>query len=96
MLVNERRPLLLSVGLGVLIAAAVAASVLGLLALPLFFLARALEPDQGLARPIVRTGLFRVAIPAAVATGIGAGMLAGRWYRRGGELPREEGGRWGG
>lgn len=78
------------------IAGAVAAAVLGLLALPLFFLARALEPDQGLARPLVRTGLFQVAIPAAVLTGLGAGALTGRWYRRGGELPREEGSRWGG
>ena len=91
-----RRPLLASVGLGIVIAVAVAAAVLGLLALPLFFLARALEPDQGLGRPLVRTGLFRVAVPAAVLTGLGAGALAGRWFRRGGELPREEGGRWGG
>ncbi|HVF76204.1 MAG TPA: hypothetical protein VM938_14295 [Acidimicrobiales bacterium] len=91
-----RRPLLVSIGLGMVIAGAVAAAVLGLLALPLFFLARALEPDQGLARPLVRTGLFQVAIPAAVLTGLGAGALTGRWYRRGGELPREEGSRWGG
>ena len=91
-----RRPLLPSVALGVVVGLALAAAALALVALPLFFLARALEPDNGLSRPLVRTGLLQVAVPAAVLVGLGSGALAGRWYRRGGELPREEGGRWGG
>lgn len=91
-----RRPLLKSVALGVVVGLAVAAAAVGVVALPLFFLARALEPDGGVGRPLIRTGLLQVAIPAGVLAGLGAGALAGRWYRNGGELPREEGGRWGG
>lgn len=91
-----RRPLLVSVAFGVVIGLALAAAAVGMVALPLFFLARALEPDQGLGRPLVRTGLLQVAVPAGVLIGIATGILAGLWYRRGGELPREEGGRWGG
>ena len=91
-----RRPLLVSVAFGVVIGLALAAAAVGLVALPLFFLARALEPGRGLGRPLVRTGLLQVAVPAGVLVGIGSGILAGLWYRRGGQLPREEGGRWGG
>jgi hypothetical protein len=91
-----RRPLLRSIAFGAVIGVALGAAAVGLVALPLFFLARALEPGQGLGRPLVRTGLLQVAVPAGVLVGLGAGALAGRWYRRGGELPREEGERWGG
>lgn len=91
-----RRPLLQSVALGTVVGLALAAAAVGLVALPLFFLARALEPGRGVGRPLIRTGLLQVAIPAGVLVGVGAGALAGRWYRRGGQLPREEGGRWGG
>ena len=91
-----RRPLLLSLALGVAVGLAVAAAAVGVVALPLFFLARALEPGKGVGRPLVRTGLLQVALPAGVLVGLGAGVLTGRWYRRGGRLPREEGGRWGG
>lgn len=91
-----RRPWLPSVALGVVVGVAIAATAVGLVALPLFFLARALEPGRGVGRPLVRTGLLQVAVPAGVLAGLGAGALAGRWFRRGGHLPREEGGRWGG
>lgn len=91
-----RRSLLPSVALGVVVGLTVAAAAVGVVALPLFFLARALEPDGGVGRPLIRTGLLQVAVPVAVLAGLGAGALAGWWYRHGGRLPREEGGRWGG
>jgi hypothetical protein len=91
-----RRPLLPSVAFGVVVGIALAAAAVGVVALPLFFLARALEPGKGLGRPLVRTGLLQVAVPAGILVGLAAGSFAGRWYHRGGELPREEGERWGG
>ena len=74
-------------------AVALAAAVVGLcvgvslVAFPLFALAAFAEPGQGLARPFVRTGLTRVALPVGVAFGIFAGVLAGRWAAAGGRLP---------
>lgn len=76
----------LAVGLGVGIAAiAIAFSIV---AIPLFVVAST-EPDNGLDRDLVRTGLFKVAVPLGVVTGIVVGVAVGLWYGRGGRLPRD-------
>jgi hypothetical protein len=58
-----------------------------ILAIPWFALARFAEPGQGLDRPAIRNGLFRIALPVGALVGIAAGVVVGRWYRRGGRLP---------
>ena len=80
--------------LGVVVGLAAAGLALTLVALPLFFFAQATEPDSGTDRPFVRTGLS-LAIPAGGAVGAAAGIAAGLWWRRGGELRREDDGGWG-
>jgi hypothetical protein len=82
---------------GLLAGIGAAAVVLVAVALPLFFFARAVEPSRGTGRPFIRTGLVRVAIPAAGVGGLLVGPAIGVWYRRGGDLLGEredEGGRW--
>lgn len=71
------RALAVAVGVGI----GVAALVFVLIAIPFYTLA-SLEPN-GLDRPLVRTGLLYVAGPFGLAAGIVAGVLAGRWYRKG-------------
>ena len=70
---------------------AVAGAAIGLLlvVLPLFGIARALEAGRGLARPAIRDNLLTLAVPAALLLGTVSGVVAGRWYRQGGRLPRE-------
>lgn len=89
MIATERRPLLRAVAFGALVALAGAAIGLLLVVLPLFGLARALEAGRGLERPAIRDNLLTFAVPAAVVLGTVSGVIAGRWYRHGGRLPRE-------
>lgn len=88
--VREPRPVgsSLAIGLGVGIAAAAIAFFL--IAIPLYLLAM-LEPE-GLDRPLVRTGLFAVAMPVGVVLGAVTGVVAGRMARRGGTWTIDDGG----
>jgi hypothetical protein len=78
------------VAVGVAVGGAVAAIGVALVAVPLFFFARATDPATGLDRPFVRGGLLSVAVPVGIVLGLAAAALAGRWYRRGGQMPRED------
>ena len=84
-----RRPWARSIGIGAL--AAVAGFSFGLIAvaLPLFGLARALELQRGLGRPVIRDNLLLLVLPVAGTSALACGVLVGRWYRRGGRLPGE-------
>jgi hypothetical protein len=84
-----RRPWSRSIGVGAL--AAVAGFSFGLIAvaLPLFGLARALELQRGLGRPVIRDNLLLLVLPVAGTCALACGLLVGRWYRRGGRLPGE-------
>jgi hypothetical protein len=84
-----RRPWPRAIGIGAL--AGVAGFSFGLVAvaLPLFGLARALELQRGLGRPVIRDNLLLLALPVACVTALACGVLVGRWYRRGGRLPTE-------
>ncbi len=73
------------VGLG--IAVAVAALVYSIVAVPIYLLAS--NDPNGLNRPLVRVGLFQVAIPIGLLVGALAGGAVGVWYARGGRLPRD-------
>ena len=84
-----RRPWSRSIGVGALAALAGFSFGLVLIALPMFGLARALEMGRGMDRPIVRDVLLRLVLPVACVSAVACGLLVGRWYRRGGELPRE-------
>jgi hypothetical protein len=78
------------------LAAALGAASLTLIVvcLPLFFLARALEPARGTGRPLIHTGIV-VAVPVSVGVGVIAGIAVGAWYRRGAALrPLDEEGDW--
>lgn len=73
-------------GLGVAVAGiAIAFSIV---AIPIFVLAST-EPGSGLNRDLVRTGLFKVALPFGLVTGVVVGAAVGVWYGRGGRLPRD-------
>jgi hypothetical protein len=72
--------------------AALAGFSMGLIAvaLPLFGLARALEMARGLDRPFIRDNLTMLVLPVSFACAAVAGVVVGRWYRRGGQLPGYE------
>ena len=76
------RPLLRSVLMGAAIGVGVAAIVFFLIAIPFYTLA-SFEPN-GVDRPIIRTGLFRIALPVGALVGLVSGAAASRWFRRGG------------
>ena len=80
-----------AVGLFVGVTAA-AVSVVGV-ALPLFFLARALDPARGTGRSFINRGLLAT-VPVALVIGVAAGVWAWVWHHRGGRLPREDDGFW--
>lgn len=84
------RPTGRSVAIGVAVGVAAAAIVFFLIAIPFYTLA-SFEPN-GLDRPIVRTGLFRIALPVGVVAGVVIGAVSGRWYRRGGRWTADDGG----
>jgi hypothetical protein len=79
---------LLGLGIGTGGGVAGIAIAFSIIAIPLFILAST-EPDQGLDRDLVRTGLFQVALPFGLLTGIVVGVLVGIWYGRGGRLPTD-------
>ena len=85
--IEPGRPILTAVlvGLGIGLVGLLVA--FAILAIPWFALARFAEPGQGLDRPAIRDGLFRIALPIGVLIGTGTGVVVGRWYRRGGRLP---------
>lgn len=85
-----RRPWPRSVAVGLF--AALGGFSIGLIAiaLPLYGLARALEAGRGLNRPFIRDNLTQLVLPVSCLCALAAGVLVGRWYRRGGRLPDGE------
>jgi hypothetical protein len=79
---------LLGLGIGTGVGVAVMAVAFSIVAIPMFILAST-EPDSGLDRSLVRTGLFKVALPMGLVAGIAAGVVVGIWYARGGRLPTD-------
>jgi hypothetical protein len=59
-----------------------------IIAIPLYLLAMT-DPDHGVDRHLVRTGLFNVALPFGLVTGVVAGVAVGVWRGRGGRLPTD-------
>src|SRR5438309_6932868 len=86
---DQRRPVLLAVGVGIAVGLCAVAIVFSIIAIPLFALARFAEPGHGLDEPMIRDGLLHVAVPAGGVLGLLAGLATARWYRRGGHLPTE-------
>lgn len=84
------RSLAQSVALGVGIGLGLALIVFFLIAIPFYTLA-SFEPN-GIDRPIVRTGLFRIALPVGVVLGVVIGAASGWWLRRGGSWTVNDGG----
>ena len=82
------RSVLLGIGVGLGVAVAGIAIAFSIVAIPLFIVAST-EPGSGLNRDLVRTGLFKVAVPFGVVSGVAAGVLIGIWYARGGRLPTD-------
>ncbi len=82
------RSVLLGIGVGAGVGVAAIAIAFSIVAIPLFLLAST-EPGSGLNRDLVRTGLFKVAVPVGVITGVAVGALVGTWYARGGRLPTD-------
>ncbi|MFP5321951.1 MAG: hypothetical protein ACLGIC_08900 [Acidimicrobiia bacterium] len=76
------RPLARSIAIGVGIGLGAAAIAFFLIAIPFYTLA-SFEPN-GLDRPIVRTGLFRIALPVGALIGVAVGVASARWARKGG------------
>lgn len=84
------RPLGVSILLGVVIGVATAAIVYFLIAIPIYLVAS--FESNGLDRPIIRTALFRVAMPVAATVGAVSGIASGRWLRRGGRWSLDDDG----
>ena len=87
---TAHRGMLRSVLVGAAIGVGIAATVFFLIAIPFYTLA-SFEPN-GIDRPIIRTGLFRIALPVGALVGVAAGAVAGRWFRRGGAWTTDDGG----
>lgn len=85
---SRSRSVLLGLGIGFGVAVAGIAIAFSIVAIPLFIVAST-EPGSGLNRDLVRTGLFKVALPFGLVAGTAAGVLVGLWYARGGRLPRD-------
>jgi hypothetical protein len=85
---SRLRSTLLGVGVGVATGIATVGLALSIVAIPLFLLATT-DPDHGVDRSLVRTGLVDVAIPAGLVTGLVVGVIVGIWYGRGGRLPTD-------
>jgi len=85
---SKVRSLLLGAGVGLGVGVAGMAIAFSIVAVPMFLLAST-EGDSGLDRGLVRTGLFVVALPFGVLTGLVVGVVVGVWYARGGRLPTD-------
>lgn len=85
---SRLRTVLLGLGVGAGVAVAAVAIAFSVVAIPIFIVAST-EPGSGLNRDLVRTGLFKIALPFGVVTGLVAGILMGIWYARGGRLPTD-------
>jgi riboflavin transporter FmnP len=85
---SRARSVALGVAVGFGVAVAGIAIAFSIVAIPLFIVAST-EPSSGLDRGLVRTGLFKVALPFGVVSGLVAGIAVGIWYARGGRLPRD-------
>lgn len=85
---SRLRSVLLGIGVGAGVGVAAIAIAFSIVAIPLFVLAST-EPGSGLNRDLVRTGLFKVAVPVGAVTGVIVGVLVGVWYARGGRLPTD-------
>ena len=83
------RPLGKSVALAVGIGIGAAAICFFLIAIPFYTLA-SFEPN-GIDRPIVRTGLFKIALPVGLLVGLASGVASGLWLRRGGAWTVKDG-----
>ncbi len=82
------RSVLLALGVGAGVGVAATAIAFSIIAIPLFIVAST-EPDAGLDRSLVRTGLFKVALPLGLVAGVVVGVAVGLWYGRGGRLPTD-------
>lgn len=82
------RSVLLGLGIGAGVAVAGIAIAFSIIAIPLYIVAST-EPGSGLDRSLVRTGLFKVALPFGLVAGTIAGVVVGTWYGRGGRLPTD-------
>ncbi len=87
---GRSRSLARSIGTGAAIGLAAGAIAFFLIAIPFYTLA-SFEPN-GLDRPVVRTGLFRIALPVGALIGLAVGVASGWWMRRGGSWTVDEGG----
>lgn len=85
---SRLRSVLLGIGIGTGVGVAGMAIAFSIIAIPLFIVAST-EPDGGLDRSLVRTGLFQVALPFGLVAGLIAGVVVGLWYARGGRLPTD-------
>jgi hypothetical protein len=79
------RSLALAAGVGAAIGLAVIGVVYAIVAIPVYALAQ--SDPHGLDRPLFRTALFHIAVPAGLGIGLVVGALVGVWYARGGHLP---------
>ncbi len=79
-----------SIAVGVGVAVGAAAICFFLIAIPFYTLA-SFEPN-GLDRPIVRTGLFKIALPVGALLGVVIGSVAGWWFHRGMDWTVDDGG----
>lgn len=84
-----RRPLVRSILLGLGVGIAVAAIAFFVIAIPFYTLAS--FESNGFDRPIVRTGLLRIALPVGAVIGVVTGAVVGRWLRRGGSWTVDDG-----
>ena len=79
-----------SVLIGVAVSIAVGATSFFLIAIPFYTLAS--FESHGVDRPIVRTGLFRIALPVGALVGVVVGVVSARWLHRGGRWTTDDGG----
>jgi len=85
---SRLRSALLGIGIGAGVGVAAVAIAFSIVAIPLDIVAST-EPGSGLDRTLVRRGLFQLALPFGLVTGIAAGIAIGVWYARGGRLPND-------
>lgn len=85
---SRLRSVLLGLGVGSGVGVAAVAIAFSIVAIPIFIVAST-EPGSGLNRGLVRTGLFKIALPFGGITGLIIGILVGVWYARGGRLPTD-------